>query len=82
MNKRILFDVILLGSIFYAPWWLIIILALIAAFLWPPYYEVIVFGILVDLMYGAHTLLFNGVSGLLTAIVIFFVASYARKSVR
>lgn len=82
MKKRIIFDLILLGAIFYSPWWIVAILAFIGAFVWPMYYEIIVFGVIVDVLYGVNSATFGGLAGVLTAIVILFVASYSRKAVR
>lgn len=82
MRNRIIFDIILLGAIFYMPWWVVAPLAFIGVFLWPMYYEIILFGLLADILYGAHSSFFGGIVGILGAISIFLVASYAKKIVR
>jgi len=82
MKKRIIFDLILVGAIFYTPWWVVAVLAAIGAFLWPLYYEIIAFGILVDILYGAKTLPFGGVFGTIAAVIIFMTAAFARRAVR
>ena len=82
MKKRIIFDLILFFAIFYLPWWVIAILAFIGAFLWPMYYEIIAFGVLIDVLYRANSSTFGGLAGVLTAVAILFAASYARKAVR
>lgn len=82
MKKRIIFDLILFGAIFYLPWWIIAILAFIGAFVWPMYYEIIAFGVIVDVLYGANSSTFAGLASVLAAVVILFAASYARRAVR
>lgn len=82
MRKRIIFDLVLLGAIFYTPWWVVVILAFIGAFIWPTYYEIFIYGLLVDLLYGAHMFFFGGIFGIVGSVVIFSIASYAKKIVR
>lgn len=82
LRKRIIFDIMLIGAIFYAPWWVVIIFAPIGAFLWPLYYEIIAFGILMDVLYGARSLPFGGIFGIVIAFIIFVTASYAKRVVR
>lgn len=82
VKKRIIFDLILFCAIFYTPWWFVAILAFTGAFFLPQYYEIIAFGVLVDILYGAGQLTLGGISGFLAAIIIFFTASYTRKAVR
>jgi len=82
MRNRIIFDIILLGAIFYAPWWFVVVLAFVGAFFWPPYFEIFFIGILLDILYGASAFPLGGVYGILGAIAIFFIASYAKKAVR
>lgn len=82
VRNRIIFDIVLLGAVFYTPWWIVALLAFTFAFLCPSYYEIIIFGILMDILYGAGTLSFGGIVGLLGAMVIFTIASWAKKAVR
>lgn len=51
----------LLGAVFYAPWWFVLVLAFIGAYFYPPYYEIILFGVLVDILYGASSFPLGGV---------------------
>lgn len=81
MIKRIFFDFLLFGAVFYTPWWFVALLAFVGAFLFPSYYEIIIAGILVDLLYGtAHSA--RGVFGLIVALVLFVVARRLRMAVR
>lgn len=82
MRNRIIFDIILLGAVFYTPWWIVAVLAFIGAFICPPYFEIFVFGILIDILYGASAFPLGGVYGILGATAIFYIASYARRAVR
>ena len=82
MRKRIFFDIILLSAVFYTPWWIVAILAFVGAFFWSSYFEIFVFGILLDILYGAGAFPLGGVYGILGAVAIFITASYAKKIVR
>lgn len=82
MKTRIFFDLILLVAVFYTPWWVVAVFGFIGAFYFPPYYEVIVTGLLIDILYGANSFPLGGVYGILGAVAIFFIASYTRKAVR
>ncbi len=82
MTKRILFDLALIGAIFYTPWWAVVIFAFVGAFLFPYYYEIIVAGILVDLLYGTLVHPTRGILGLIVAIILFVVARRLRRAVR
>ena len=82
MKKRVIFDLVLLGAVFYTPWWTVAILASLGAFLLPPYYEIIAFGIIIDILYGARSLSLGGMLGTVAAFIIFLTASYAKKAVR
>ncbi len=82
MTKRILFNFILLGVIFYTPWWAVAILAFVGAFLFPSYYEIILAGVFFDLLYGISAHPVRGVLGLVVAIVLFAVARRLKRAVR
>lgn len=82
MRNRIVFDLVLLASVFCMPWWFIVIMGLVGAFLWGPYYELVGFGLIVDLLYGASSLPLSGVVGVITAALIIVIGSVARKVVR
>jgi len=56
--KRIIANIILLLGILYAPWWATAALAALLAFYFTRYYELIVAGILIDMLYGNSTLFF------------------------
>lgn len=49
---RIFFDSILFLSLFVAPWWVSSILALAGVFFFGNFYEIIVAGFIMDLVYG------------------------------
>lgn len=82
MIKRIFFDLLLLGAVFYTPWWVVLPLAFIGAFLFPSYYEIILVGVLFDLLYGISTHPARGVLGIIVALVLFVTARRLRQAVR
>lgn len=49
---RIISGIIILGIIIWGYWWLTWSLAIIFLFLFPIYFEIIVFGIIYDALYG------------------------------
>lgn len=82
MYKRIIFDVALLASIFFIPWWGVAILGFFGAFLFSSFYEIVIAGAIFDLLYGARSLTLYGFLGTFSAVCIFFLALYAKRSVR
>lgn len=80
--KRIIFDLVLLGAIFYTPWWIATPLALIGVFMFASFYEVFVFGLLVDLLFGTHSSVLHGTLGLVGAVALFFLGEFAKSMVR
>lgn len=82
MKKRIFFDLILFATIFYTPWWGVVVLACAGSFLFSYYYEVIVCGVIFDLLYGSPSFLFGGGWGTMSAVFIFFISIRLRKMLR
>ncbi|MEK7569004.1 MAG: hypothetical protein AAB497_02730 [Patescibacteria group bacterium] len=82
MTKRIFFNLLLLGAIFYTPWWAVAVIAFVGAFLFPSYYEIIMAGVLVDLLYGIQGHMMRGVLGLVVAVALFVVARHFKQAVR
>lgn len=79
---RIIFNIILFLAVFYTPWWIVVALAFIGVFMWPLYLEILFFGILLDILYGASTSPLGGLYGILGAVAILVAVSYARRAVR
>lgn len=82
MIRRIIFDLVLLGAIFYTPWWVAVPIALLGAFLFTSYYEIFAFGVFIDLLYGASATMLHGYLGIVGATVFYFVGEFARGLVR
>lgn len=82
MNKRIIFDLIILGAVLYLPWWVVLVLGLFGTFYWAPFYEIILIGVLVDILYGSQSLPLGGTLGLIIALMVYIIGSYAKKAVR
>ncbi|MBI5400968.1 MAG: hypothetical protein HZB12_02545 [Candidatus Yonathbacteria bacterium] len=81
-KKRILFDLVVLATVFYAPWWLSFALIAAGAFNFSFYAEAVVFGALIDLLYGTALSFGLGIIGFIFAIVIFVMMRYAKSTVR
>lgn len=69
-GPRILADVVLVIVSLSAPWWFTVILGIVATLLLPFYIEIIVFGWLLDFVYGGVRF---EISALLLVIISFFV---------
>lgn len=54
---RILANVILLSLIMLSPWWVYLTVALIFLFYFEYYFEVVLFGIFIDALYGTPVIL-------------------------
>ena len=52
MWKRILFDIIGILIVFMFPWWVAFAYGLIGIILFPWYIEIVIFGALIDILYG------------------------------
>lgn len=82
MKKRILFDFILFALAFYAPWWVTLVFVAIGVFKFPFYSEAILFGVLLDLLYGTTTAYGFGAVSLALAFVIFIITLRVKSAVR
>ncbi|MSU55363.1 MAG: hypothetical protein EXS46_02365 [Candidatus Taylorbacteria bacterium] len=51
-KKRAVADILILLSVFIFPWWVTFIVATICLFIFKNFYEIFVFGILIDILYG------------------------------
>ncbi len=56
MWKRAVFDIFAVILAFFAPWWVVLMYAMIGSILFPWYLETIFFGLFFDVMYGTSML--------------------------
>ncbi|HAT68525.1 MAG: hypothetical protein A2481_02270 [Candidatus Yonathbacteria bacterium RIFOXYC2_FULL_47_9] len=84
MLWRISFTVLLLSAVLYAPWWLALLLALWGAFYFSRYYEIILLGVLTDLLYGTSggMLIGYGMEGFLLGAAIFVAMERIKRELR
>ncbi len=80
--KRVLFDLVLLATLFYLPWWCLFTFVAIGVYLFPFYGEAIVFGFLLDLLYGTNILYGFGIIGLVSSLGIFLIVLRIKKAIR
>ena len=57
---RILADIILAGSVLFLPWWASLLIGSAFFFAFDFYYELLIAGLLADLLYGAPISKFGG----------------------
>jgi len=82
MIKRVLFDLLLLSLIFFVSWWTILVLIAVGVFKFPAYFEAILFGVIIDLLYGTVVSFGSGVIGLFSALFVFIVMVRVKYAVR
>ncbi|MDO8579829.1 MAG: hypothetical protein Q7R72_03100 [bacterium] len=77
---RTVWNIGIIVSILYLPWWLSVIFITGACFFVPKFYEAVIYGILIDALYGTKFGLY-GFSYVFTGIfiIIFFVSSIIRR---
>lgn len=82
--KRIFFTLILAGFVFYAPWWVALIGMVGGAFYFKGYYEMIILGVLFDILYGVgHGPASGyGMMGFVTTVILFLLVGRAKKELR
>lgn len=51
-KKRIVFNIFLVASVIYMPWWVTAVLAVAGVFMFKRFYEIVAVGVLMDLLYG------------------------------
>ncbi len=84
MLKRIAYNIVLVTSLFFAPWWVTLTLGVIATFYFSSYYELIVLGALFDILYGAtvSTAFGYNVLGFVVSVGLFLVIQRAKRELR
>lgn len=84
MTTRILATIFFVALMLYTPWWLALIAILLGAFYFKNYYEMIVLGIVFDLLYGARGgfLVGYGIMGVVGAFALFVGVEKLKKELR
>lgn len=82
MRKRIVFDIFVLVMVLCSSWWVSLCLVGIGAFIFGSYFEAILFGIIVDLLYGTATSFGFGMVGLVAGFVMFLIMPRIKSLVR
>ncbi len=84
MFKRIAVNLVLIIALFFAPWWVTLILGVIASFYFSPYYELIVLGALFDILYGVttSTTFSYNVFGFVASVVLFLIIERVKRELR
>lgn len=79
---RILASVVLLFALFLAPWMLAAAAAIILAWVFPRYYELIAAGIILDAISGAYEGLLGGLVFTAAALASFFIIEFLKTRIR
>ena len=82
--SRIIFGLTFLLFVFNAPWWFTFVFACAGVFYFPYYYEIFIFGILIDFLYGVTGFPFfgYGLAGLIASSILFWGAERAKYEFR
>lgn len=83
-TTRIITDIVLLLCVLFTPWWVTLLLATIAAFSYPTFIEIIIIGVLLDLLFGAPgvSIVSFPIIHTLIAFAIYGVSVFIRARVR
>jgi hypothetical protein len=81
MATRFLIDAGLIILFFITPWWIPFLIAVALVFYYPSYYEIIVLGFAIDILYGAPTENFYGFTfvATLVGLTILLISSPLRR---
>ena len=84
MTTRILATLFFVVLIFYTPWWVALLGIALGAFTFKNYYEMMVLGVMFDLLYGARGGFFvgYGIMGVLGMFVLFIGIEKLKKELR
>jgi hypothetical protein len=74
---RILSDLCMICLIAWAPIWVVAIASIAFAWAFAPYYEIVVFGLASDALYGFHS-----VTGIIAAFLVFVAIEIIRQRTR
>jgi hypothetical protein len=72
-NLRIFAAVIMITSIVWGYWWMVLALAIIFLFIFPSYYEIIFWGVTYDSLYGIS------MTYTLGSLILFIIAYYLKQ---
>jgi hypothetical protein len=75
--SRIAADILTIALLAWAPLWIIVFCLIAFSWLFAPYYEIIVWGLAYDALYGLHS-----IYGLITALLIFVIIEVLRMRTR
>ena len=81
--RRILFDILILLSLFLVPWWVTGILCVIGAFIFNDFYELVIAGLIMYSLYGVGSPRWIASTVWLPVmlIAVFFLISWLKKSI-
>lgn len=82
-HRRLFANIFLILSVLYFPWWVTTAFVVVCLFLFTGMYEVVFYGLLIDVLYGAHNSVGEGFVWVFTLsyLVALVFISYIRKSI-
>jgi len=84
MVYRVLINAFIFISIFYLPWWVTTIVVLSGVIFFKNFYEAILAGLIIDMIYGAKTVEFANIWFVFTASYtgVYVLSNYLKKNIR
>jgi hypothetical protein len=82
--SRLILDIFILLALFIVPWWLAVALIFAGLSIFHNYYEILIFGLVTDALYGVPLADFNGFTFVytLSAFVLFIIAMYLKRIIK
>ena len=74
---RIAADILTIALVAYSPIWAVLLASIAFAWIFAPYYEIIVVGLIMDSLYGLHSFY-----GIIMALVIFVIIEVMKRRTR
>lgn len=79
--ERIFANILVLSSIMFLPWWLVVFLLLVLLFIFD-FIEIIAYGFILDIMYSLPSGFFSKNLFLISAVVAYFIFTIVRPNLR
>lgn len=78
---RIFANIVILSSVFFFPWWFPAVLAIVCVFLFENYFEILLFGLILDFLYASSEA-FSLISMLFTfaATILLIVSIFVKRN--
>lgn len=77
--NRLIFNLSIVISIMLLPWWVVLLCAVVSIIFINKYYELVIFGIIYDLIYGVSFTGINMYYGVIFGIILFLISTKLKQ---